>query len=241
MSKLIFKKWLPLIIFSAAAVLLFSCDGGITGVEDSPEPGVVKVTLKANPQDNYIVERTDTFSVFTPNDTLGFYVNIFQGRVYQGDLFAVLYPSTQSYRQEDSVYNVFRQYTSDSELASIAGRLDSNKIDLSTLSADYVEYTIFESYVPPGTYDQLTIGVNVPTDLTQGRVTLVSTKGKVSTIPLELPPDEGPLLNFEVDFEVKEGETTQINIQMNPFESISRFKDSYLFSRKMQVTGVEYF
>jgi len=234
-SKIKLLFWLAVL-----SLVSISCNTNVTGVDDSPSPGTVRITLRANPSDNYVVERTDTFSVFTPNTSLGFYVNIFQGSVFAKDKFAILYTTPKSYMQEDSVYNIFKQNTSQADLKIIAGKLDSSKVNINTLSADYTEYTIFESFVPPGNYDKIRFGVNVPTDLTKSRVTLISIKGKVTPIPLELPPDEDILKEFLVDFKVEENKTTQINIIINPFKSISRYKDSYRFSRVMEVNSVEY-
>jgi len=236
----LFPKILKALSLVIIILLLYSCDLNLTGVEDSPTPGTVRVVLRANPSDTYTIERTDTFSVFTPWDTLGFYVNIFQGSVFKDSIYATLYPSITSYIQEDSVYNLFSQYTSDAELKEIAEKLDSGKIDLTTLTADYKEYTIFESYIPPGDYNKLRFGISVPTSLKRGRVTLVSLKGKISSIPLTLPANESPLKDFEVDFSVTEGRVTEIHIEISPFQSLSRYKDSYLFSRQMSVKAVKY-
>ena len=124
----LFSKILKVTGLLFIIVFIYSCDLNLTGVEDSPTPGTVKVVLRANPSDTYIIERTDTFSVFTPWDTLGFYVNIFQGSVFNDSIYAVLYPSVTSYTQQDSAYNIFAQNTSDAELKDIAGKLDERRL-----------------------------------------------------------------------------------------------------------------
>ncbi|MCF8241396.1 MAG: hypothetical protein K9J16_08405 [Melioribacteraceae bacterium] len=101
LNKFIFKPVL-LILLITIGIFITSCE---TGVEDSPEPGILRISLQADPNDTYAVNRSDTFSVFTPYQ-INFNINTFQGAAFQDDNFAVLYRSIQSYQQEDSVLNI---------------------------------------------------------------------------------------------------------------------------------------
>ena len=220
-------------------IIIYSCDANLTGVEDNPDPGIVRITITSNPADTYLVERSDTFSVFTPYTT-AFNVNIFQGRVYSGEHFAILFPDLQSYAQKDSIYNVIEVKTSREDLEKIADQLENGEIKLEDLQAEYKKFKVFESYIPPGNYDNLTMGVSAPNQLNKSRVTLVAYSGKRFSIPLELPDDADLLMSFDVDFEVNPGEVTQINLQISPFQSVYRYRDSYRFDRQVEIIGVEY-
>ena len=119
-------------IFIGVAIVtsFVSCS---TGVEESPQPGIVRVVLQANPADTSILILTDTVRV-TNSDSMG--VTIFQGKVFNGLKFATLFQSLTSYRQEDATYNVLKRE-----------------------NGTYKAYVIYESYVPPVSYTILEIGV----------------------------------------------------------------------------------
>jgi len=77
------------------SVILFSvfsaCDPKI---EDSPQPGILRVTLESDPTDTTIIIVTDTLTV---SDGDVFLISIFQGRSYQDSTWGILYPSIESY------------------------------------------------------------------------------------------------------------------------------------------------
>jgi hypothetical protein len=251
------------IVFAWIALSLFISTGCDTGVEDSPDPGIVRVVLRANPSDTYIVERSDTFSVYTPYETT-YNLNIFQGSVFSNGNVAVLYKTTRSYRQEDSVYNFVEMNFNKSKVKGYIDsislgtmtysdiedpataefvrsifELDSGKTQLSNLQADYKEYVIFESFIPPGNYDKLRFGVNAPTDAVQNRIRIVTREGKEFYIPLEIPPDEDKLMTMDVNFEVQAGRTTEIYVEMDIFKSITRYRDTYRLHRNLRITSVK--
>jgi hypothetical protein len=236
-KKIISGIWFLLAGFS---LLLVSCESNLTGVEDSPEPGVVRITIQSDPSDTYLVERTDTFSIFTPFGKV-FNINTFQGSVFSGEKFAVLFRSTQSYRQEDSVYNVIEVNVPDEELRAIGERIANGELDINTLSVEYKKFILFESYVPPGDYDKIRVGINAPRDIEQNRIVLTALSGKQFSIPLQLPPADSLLVSFPVNFKVSSGQVTEINLRISPFKSVYRYRDAYRFDRKIEVTGVQYF
>lgn len=95
---------------------------------------------------------------------------------------------------------------------------------------EYKKYVIYESFVPPGNYDRLQFGASASM-LVLG----------VFQIPVQLPPDADRLMDFYQDFRVSENRATEIDIEISPFQSVRRFRDSYLFDRKMRVVSVRYY
>ncbi|RJP71304.1 MAG: hypothetical protein C4539_05370 [Ignavibacteriales bacterium] len=236
------KIFLKLICFLTPLVfigLFSSCD---TGVEDSPAPGIVRVVLRANPSDTYIINRSDTFYIFSPyyNKTR-FNLNIFQGRIYSGDKFAILYKTTQSYQQEDSIYNMVQTNYTSEQINSIVMDLFNGKVKLADLVCDYKSHKIFESYAPPGNYTRLTFGVNASQDVFKSRMAAYNVYGDSIVIPLEVPEDEELLKNLDVDFKVNEGGITQLNVEVDVFKSVYRYRDAYRLNRNLRVLSVEYF
>ncbi|MCX8010020.1 MAG: hypothetical protein N3A61_02610 [Ignavibacteria bacterium] len=200
-------KFVNLIIVALLTTLLVnSCE---TGVEDSPQPGIIRVTLQSNPSDTMLVEKSDTF-YSTQKYAATFWMKISQGRIYRDSNFAIIYPTRFDYRQRDSIYNVLK--------------VDSLK--------RYIQYTIFESYVPPFNFNKLEFGITPQRD---SLMVVISNTGKRFNNFVELPPGENLLISLPVDFEVKEGRVTQIDVQINPFKSVQRYRDLYRFYRENNV------
>ena len=192
------QKYFPILLSIALAAGVVTCN---TGVEESPQPGIVRVTLQANPADTTILILTDTVRV-TDGDSMG--VTIFQGKVFSGAKFATLFQSLTSYRPEDITYNVLKR-------------------DIGT----YKTYPVYESYVPPGDYTKLQIGV-----------TATLLKLREVAVSLQLRPNDPLLLDFDVGFQVSENKITEIMLQIDPLRSLTRYRDLYYFERKMRVLGV---
>ena len=195
------QKYFPILLSIALAAGVVTCN---TGVEESPQPGIVRVTLQANPADTTILILTDTVRV-TDGDSMG--VTIFQGKVFSGAKFATLFQSLTSYRPEDITYNVLKR-------------------DIGT----YKTYPVYESYVPPGDYTKLQIGV-----------TATLLKLREVAVSLQLRPNDPLLLDFDVGFQVSENKITEIMLQIDPLRSLTRYRDLYYFERKMRVLGVRQF
>ena len=123
------------LLFILTLILTFtflSC----TGVEPSPEPGIIQVFLQADPSDTTIVILPDTIHV-RPSDR--FEITIFQGRVFSKDgNYAYLYRTLQSYTQEDITINI---------------------LERDSISKSFKQFKIYESRIPPGNYNKIQIGI----------------------------------------------------------------------------------
>lgn len=123
----------------------------------------------------------------------------------------------------------------DSVYATLFADLDEfreldRQYDLLTFEGDEpARQVIFETYVAPGVYDMLQFG------LTASVVRIGAL-----TIPAQLPPGEGTLVELERDIEVFENDTTVVELMIKPFESVQRFRDSFHFTRELQITGVSH-
>jgi len=183
------------------AVLMLRCD---TGVVESPEPGILRITLQSEAADTTLIVISDTLSV-SENDWFG--VTITQGKVYNGDYFAILYKDTSSYQIQDITYNILEQE-----------------------NEQYRKFTMYESFAPPGDYDKLQIGV-----------TASLLKLGYFSIPIELPRGASLLIDLDQNFTVfKDRRITEVNVQISPFKSVVRYKDSYHFMRELEITGIKY-
>lgn len=185
----------------AIGILVLSCN---TGIEVSPAPGVIRVTLQSDPADTSIIIIKDTIAV-SERDWFG--VTITQGKIYHGDNFAILFKDTKSYRVEDVIYNILERE-----------------------AGQYKKFTIYESYAPPNSYDKLQFGVTASL-LRMG----------FFNIPVQLRPGDALLVDQMVNFDIKENQTTEINVQISPFKSVVRYKDTYYFTRQMQIIDVRYY
>lgn len=230
-----------LVLMYAALVLLIglfttSCE---TGVDSSPEPGIIKIVLKTDPSDTLLVVINDTLSLndtvrasyvydstyydtATGKDTTVYltgYRNqkrpvyfpqiVFQGRAYQDSLFTILLNSVESYRQSDDTVNVFlRNETTD----------------------EFVDHTIYESYVPPGDYTKIEFGLKSSNIYVYPYF-----------VPVALPTDAKPQVSLERNFQVRENTTTEIVVQLKPLQSIERYRDSYFYNRKIEIIDVRYY
>ena len=230
--------------FAAVAIflLIFFIVGCDTGVEPSGGPGVLRVCLQSSQEDTtititnvmhtvgtYIIIDTITVidTIVTGNDTYyvrydypifeikgewcRFPVRLFQAKVFDDVNYAYL---TQRLDVPDYPMLYY----------DILLRIDYS----------YLKYTVFETYLPPGQYDSLQVGLSpLPPD--DNKVHIGGT-----TNPVELPPDEEVLMNFDCEFSVHENDTTEIVLEIKPLESVKRYRDSYLFCRDVKVTDIRY-
>lgn len=143
-------------------------------------------------------------NTFAPDTLSSMKVKIFEAKAYIDSYYAILMPTLDAFRDEGNQYNILKR--------------ENNK---------YVKYKIYESYVPPGVYNRLQLGI-------------ISDQLKIAgyKIPLELPDGESLLYDFDLEFVVNEYDTTEINIQIKPFESLERYKDTFLFNRKLNVISI---
>lgn len=196
-----FRLWVFLCAIGGA--LLWGCS---SGVETSPQPGIVRVTLQANPSDTSIIIIVDTIAV-SSGDSLN--LTVFQGRVSGVDgRFATLFPTLTSYRQEDVVYNVLRRE-----------------------DGTYTRNVVFESYVPPQSYDALQFGMSASALKFHYQ----------PPITIEPPQDTLRFVTFNgLNFTVSENRVTEINLQIDPLKALTRFRDVYRmdFRHNVRILGV---
>jgi hypothetical protein len=129
------KSYLRVILFPIILLtLITNLNYCSTGVESSPEPGVLRITLQSDPEDTSIIIVTDTFTV-ADGDSFG--VNFFQSKVYHNNYYAQLYRTTSSYSVETIVINILKR-----------------------INGEYQKYTLYESNVPPEEYNRVQFGIN---------------------------------------------------------------------------------
>ncbi len=121
-------------ILLAITILLMSLAGCGSGIEDSPAPGILRITLESNQTDTVIIIVKDTLTV---SDGDNFRVSIFQGRVFQGNTYGILYPSLTSTSQQERAYNLIAR---------------ENNL--------YMRFQIFETYLTPGGYSDIEFGID---------------------------------------------------------------------------------
>jgi len=216
------RKW-PLYVAVWVLVLHVGFEGCSTGVEPSPGPGILRVTLQASADDTTIIIRSDT-SRFSRWDE--FNLTVSQGKVYRGANYALLYADPTTARITGVNVNIIKR-----EWLSGAPILPTDFTEINTKNSRYVKYIVFESYVPPGKYDSLSFS------LTASEILIFIPT--VYTNPVQLPAGTTPQMQIPVNIEVAAGRTTQVNLEIYPFSSLYRFRDSYLFSRKMKVVSVD--
>ncbi len=185
-----------------------------TGIEPSPEPSLLRITLQADPGDSTIIIADDTIYA-RPRDSMQ--ITIFQGKTFMdGDGFV------------DSNYSVLFKDT----LQSFTRDWDYNILKRNE-DGEYRRYTIFESFVPPGEYDSLQFGI-------RARFVLLSygyDEGGLE-VPMETPPGTDPIIEIEEQFTMEEAKVTEINLRLRPFGSVTRYQDVFWFTPELWVEDV---
>lgn len=190
-----------IVILCSAPLYFYSCS---TGVESSPQPGIVRITLQSNPLDTAIIIQNDT-SRFSPYDR--FDVVVSQGKVYRDTNFAPLYKNISIYRPTADTINIIKRE-----------------------NFRYVRHTVFESYVPPGRYNKIQFSV------TAKQLNIYWPKDY--EIPIQLPAGTNAAMDFTADFLVSENKVTQVDFEIDPFLSLTRYLDSYVFSRRLRLKSI---
>jgi hypothetical protein len=94
----------------------------------------------------------------------------------------------------------------------------------------YKQIKIFETFAPPDNFTKLQFALNANVLIIGG-----------FRIPVELPEDAKLLVEFDQIITVKEGMTTEIIIQIEPLQSVVRYKDSFRFLRKLEIINISYY
>jgi hypothetical protein len=212
-------RWFLLI---AATGLLWGADGCKTNVEPSPEPGTIRVVLKSADTDTAIIIQNDT-SRFSRWDN--FNVLVSQCRLYQGETYAYIYSNTSADRQASDTVNVLaREWLTGVPITF----LDSDEI--TPANSRFRRHVIFESFVPPGTYQKLSLSV------TASEMEFFIPKHYLN--PVGLPPGVTPAMEFPVDVTVNERGVTEVELELSPYKSLRRYQDQFYFERKVVVKKV---
>ncbi len=209
-----------LVVLSLALAALSGCT---TSVDPSPHAGIVRVTLKSDDTDNYLVILSDT-TRFSRYDS--FVAATLNGRVYRGSNYAPIYRTPGIERIDADTVNLLAREWLNGTPINIR-----DSVDITPANSRYQRYVIFESYVPPGSYDSLAF------TLVAGEVATYIPKYYVN--PVQLPPGTLPQMSFPLSFTVQEDKVTQIDVEISPFKSLKRYQDLFLFNRIMRVAGVQ--
>jgi hypothetical protein len=197
--------------------------GCTTGVDPSPHPGILRVTLKSNESDTSLVILGDT-THFSRYDQ--FYAWVYGGRAIRGANYVPIYVNTSINRIESDTANLLAREWLDGTPITI-----HDTVTITPQNSRYRKFTLFEWYLPPGSYDQLEF-----TLMADEVITFIP---KVYVNPIQLPPGTPPQLFFNTPFSIQEDRVTEISIEILPFQSLSRYQDTYLFDRKMQVVAIQ--
>ena len=196
--------------------------GCTTGVEPSPHPGIVRVTLTSDQSDTSIVILGDT-TRFSRYDQ--YFALVYGGRVYRGANYADLYEGTGiNHVSSDTVNLLGREW-----LDGVPINIRDTTV-ITPQNSRYRTYVIFEWLLPPGSYD------NLEFSLVAGEVQTYLPTPYFN--PISLPQGVQPQMYFPVSFSIQEDKVTQIDLQIAPFRSLHRYQDSFLFDRQMNVIGV---
>lgn len=213
-----------IIVFVILIAVILHLDCG-TGVEPSPSPGIVRVTLKANEQDTAIVIRSDT-TRFSRWDSFALYIS--QGLLYRDKNYAYLYRDISSARiVSDTVNIIGREWLNGVPITA------NDTTTITTANSRYIKYVIFETYVQPGVYNRLEMNLN--------GMEVDTYIPKLYQNPIRLPDSTSAVIGFDQSYTVSEGRTTEINLEIDPFGSLTRYRDLYVFSRKMKIIRVSQF
>lgn len=201
------------------ALAFLKCSNGI---EPSPTPGIFRVTIKANERDTTIIIGSDT-SRFSRWDD--FPLHLSQGRLYRGQNYAVLYSGPSNSRINGDTVNIIAREWLDGTPISPA---DATPIHAT--NSRYIRHVVFESNVPPGDYDQFEMSLI-------GKEMDIFIP-KIFQNPIRLPEGTKSALGFTNSITIREGATTEVDIEIDPFSSLQRYRDLFLFNRKVRVTGI---
>jgi hypothetical protein len=211
------------LLLSAACCALLLQGGCKTAVEPSPEPGILRVMLKGADADTRIIIQGDT-SRFSRWDNFNLVVN--QGRAYQSDNYVYVYNNPTSARKSSDTVNILaREWLNGVPITP----QDSDSI--TTSNSRFRNYVIFESYVPPGTYMRFTF------IMTASEMEIFIPKHYLN--PVSLPPGTTPSIDLPASFSVSEQGVTEIQLELSPYASLTRYQDQFYFQRNIVITGIQ--
>lgn len=138
--------------------------------------------------------------------------------VTENDLFTLIISQMKTYTNETNYAHLYEDFSGyqDQDLFYNLLERDQNS---------YVPQMISETYVPPDNYSKIEF-VIYPSES-------VFIQGL--TLPIEISDDYDPLISFDHSFTLKENQEYDIYIQFNAFQSISRWRDTYIFTPDFQI------
>lgn len=211
-------------IFALLAIALglsnFSCT---TGVEESPTPGILRVKLQSNEADSILVILGDTARCSRVDR---YNVIVSRGRLYRGKNYVDLYRTPSIDRITADTINLIQRQWFDGRLVN-----DTDSFEIPRSQTRYIGYTVFEWYTPPGAYDKLQFALT-------GIEVFVAIPRQFNN-PLQLPEGTSSVMDFPASITVEEGKVTDVELEIDPFKSIRRFKDSYIFDRIVRIKKIE--
>lgn len=213
------NRWILLCVL---AVLVVGGSGCKTAVEPSPEPGTLRVVFKSADNDTAIIIQNDT-SRFSRWDNFNIIVS--QCRLYMGENYAYVYNNPSSERKGDDTVNALAREWLNGVPISFQ---DSDSITVA--NSRFRRFVIFESYVPPGSYQKMSISV------TASEMEFFIPKHYLN--PVTLPPGVTPTMEFPVDVTINERGVTEIELELSPYKSLRRYQDQFYFERKLVIKQV---
>lgn len=216
------RNWI--VQLAGVALLAVAAVQCTTGVDPSPEPGIIRVMIKGVETDTMIVIQSDS-SEFSRWDLFDLYLST--GRVYQGSNYAAIYNNPTNERKGADTVNILAREWLDG--TPITPR-DTARI--TPQNSRWVSYVVFESYVPPGDYDGLYFS------LTATEMEIWIPKHYLN--PVQLPPGVEPGMRFDIPFTVVDGGVTEIKLEIYPYQSLSRYRDAFYFDRQIVVSNVQW-
>ncbi len=141
-------------------------------------------------------------------------------RVSDGDVFAAAIFQGQAY--QDSLFAVLYPDLRSTKQTDVTYNIIQRQ------SGEYGNMMIFETQIPPQQYNKIRFGI---------KGNSLSFRG-FGAIPVELSPDATPFVTLEGEFEVKENRVTEIDLRIQPFKSLTRYKDKYLMYPQIEIADV---
>lgn len=209
-------------IVTCLSLLLNSCT---TGVEESPEPGIFRVTIVSNEADSILVILGDTARCSRIDR---YNIIVSKGRLYRGENYVDLYAEPTIERITSVTVNILQREWLNGALVGA-----NDPYEIPRYLTRPVSYTVFEWHTPPGTYDKIQFGLS-------GIEVFVAIPRQFNN-PLQLPEGVSSIMELQHSVTVKSGQVTQMDLVIDPYKSIRRYRDAYIFDRKVSVAQVKNF
>lgn len=157
------------------------------------------------------------YMVTNPADTLA-YMGLDTLRVKSGDQFLLRISQRKVFRA-DSVYAVvFNSLMANHETEDTYNVFKRQE-------RSFVRHLIGEAQLPPDTFIEIQFVVYPDPMVVVGGV----------GFPIQPVDNYDPLIRLTHTFHIRENDTTEVTIQFNAFQSIKRWRDTYLFDPSFEI------